>query len=115
MKEKTGINPSVFALALGIFLLICIMVSSAAVPIVIAIACYLVPAYFTFDAMETKEAEDDIRFMTYWIVFAILEVLSPIITLLLSPGFYALARIALTVASIHPSVNLSGKIYHQVL
>ena len=51
IKQKTGFNPSVCFLALGIFLLICIMISSAAVPIVIAIACYLVPAYFSFVAM----------------------------------------------------------------
>ena len=115
VKEKTGVNPSVLGLALGIFLLICVLVSSSAVPLVVGVGCYLVPGYFTFVAMESHDREDDIRFLTYWIVFSTLEVLSPIVTLILSPGFYAIARIALTGASIHPSINLSGKIYHQIM
>ena len=70
VEEKTKLKPSVIALALILFLGIVIVISEASA-FVTGIACFLIPAYFSFLALESLEKEDDKKYLTYWIIFSI--------------------------------------------
>ena len=42
--------------------------------LVTSIVCYLVPGYLSFLALESKDKDDDIRYLNYWIIFSLAEV-----------------------------------------
>ena len=115
VKEKTGVNPSIICLVLGTILLICLVLSPTAVPLVTAVTCFLLPAYFTVMAIESEGDEDDIKYLVYWIMFGVLEVFSPIATLMIDPVYYSITRAVIVAVLIHPETNLSGIIYHNLI
>lgn len=110
IKEKTGLRPSQVALALVVFLTVILFIAQAST-FIVAIACFLVPAYFSFLSLETHEKEDDIKYLTYWVVFALFEVVSPLFHWMLGGFIYTFLRVGLTVACLHPQINLANKLY----
>jgi receptor expression-enhancing protein 5/6 len=114
IEEKTKVKPSVFALALIVFLLVIIIISEAS-SFVIGIACFLVPGYFSFLALETWDKGDDKKYLTYWIVFSVTEVISPIFGLILTPTVLTVIRVLITIGLLHPQLNLSMKLYDEFI
>lgn len=48
-------------------------------------------------------------------VFAICEVIAPLFLWIMGGFFYTIFRVALTVACLHPQINLSQQIYNQAV
>lgn len=92
---------------------IIVALTSNATGIVVSLTCCLIPAYFTFVALESPNSEDNIKYLTYWILFAGIELVSPVLSLVLSSLLYVFLRIGLTVALLHPSLNMTVKIYRE--
>jgi len=71
IKEKTGVKVSVIALALSFFtILLSLFVDISG--FVVAIVCAIIPIIFSFKSLENaKSSRDNIRYMTYWVVFAL--------------------------------------------
>lgn len=114
MEEKTKLKPSVIALSLIVFLTIVIIVAEASA-FVVGVACFLIPAYFSFIALESLDKEDDKKFLTYWIIFSISEVISPIFNWIFTPTFFTIGRVLLTIVLLHPQINLSVKLYESYI
>jgi len=74
-----------------------------------------VPAYFTFVVLETQDSRGLQKYLIYWIIYAIFEVISPLMTLLLPSTLYILLRIAITFALLHPESPLANKLYDSII
>ena len=79
--------------------------------LVTGIVCYIAPAYLSFLALESIDKEDDIKYLNYWVIFAMTEVSTPLIKLLLNKFFYMIFRVVFTLLLLHPKTNLSVVIY----
>lgn len=101
VERKLGVKPSALTIAIITFLLIVTLISNAT-NLVIAIGCCCVPIYFTFIALEGRNMEGLKKYLIYWIIYAIMEVIGPLLLYLLSSTLYILVRIALAVALLHP-------------
>ena len=80
-----------------------------------SIICYLIPAYLSFIALETTEKEDDIRYLTYWIIFSIVEVSTPLFRLFFNKFIYMIIRISITLVLLHPLSNITSLIYNNFI
>ena len=80
-----------------------------------SIICYLIPAYLSFIALETTEKEDDIRYLTYWIIFSIVEVSTPLFRLFFNKFVYMIIRISITLVLLHPLSNITSLIYNNFI
>lgn len=114
IKEKTHLRPSQLAFAIIVFLSIVLIVAQAST-LVTCIGCFLIPAYFSFISLEAHDHDKDVKYLTYWVVFAVTEVFSFIFQWLFGPTVYSLLRVALTVALLHPQLELSKKVYHNFI
>lgn len=75
----------------------------------------MVPAYLSFLALESVDKEDDVKYLTYWIIFSIAEVSTPLFKILLSSFVYSYFRIILTLLLLHPLTGFSNKIYYKLV
>lgn len=114
ITDKTGLRLSQLALALIVFLTVVLFIAEAST-FIVGIACFLVPAYFSFLSLETHNKDDDIKYLTYWVIFALTEVISPLFHWLLGGFVYTFIRVGVTVACLHPQVDLSRKFYFNVI
>lgn len=69
IQKYLGVKPSSFVIALITFIIIVALTSNAA-RLLVSLVCCLIPAYFTFVSLESHDPEDDIKYLTYWIIFA---------------------------------------------
>lgn len=112
IEEKTKLKPS-WALLLSLGLLVLFSPLLNTYGIVISLICYLVPAYLSFIALESTDKEDDIRYLTYWIIFSVAEVFSPFLRLFFNKFMYMAIRVLLSVALLHPLSNATSTIYNR--
>lgn len=75
----------------------------------------MIPAYFSFNSLESHNHSKDVKYLTYWVVFSVTEIVSFIFEWMLGSTIYSLARVALTVAMLHPQIELSQKIYYNFI
>jgi receptor expression-enhancing protein 5/6 len=70
IEEKYKIKPSVVLLIAFVLLLLLSPILNTH-SLLTSIVCYLIPAYLSFIALESTDKEDDIRYLTYWIIFSL--------------------------------------------
>lgn len=107
-------KPSAVIIALLVFLLIVTLISNAT-SIVIAVGCCCVPAYLTFTVIESQEWDAIKKYLVYWIIYAILEVIGPILAFIMPATLYVIVRIGIAVAIIHPESSIGLKIYDDLI
>lgn len=70
IQEKTGQKPStIIVLSLAVLVLFALLFDIST--FVISVVCCLVPAFESFLALESPAEDDDIKYLTYWIVFSL--------------------------------------------
>ncbi len=70
ISRKTKTEPQVIiAGAVGVFALLCLLPFLG--NLLTTAVCFLLPAYFTFKAIESADQADDNRLLTYWIIFGL--------------------------------------------
>jgi hypothetical protein len=89
-----------------VFLLIVTFISNAT-SLVVGVGCCVVPAYFTFIVLESGQKDTLKKYLVYWIFYAVLEFICPVLLYLLPSVGYILIRIAITVALLHPESTLA--------
>jgi len=114
IETKYKVKPSYVLLGLFAILLILSPILNTH-SLLTSIICYLIPAYLSFIALESTDKEDDIRYLTYWIIFSLAEVGTPFLRFFLSSFFYMTFRIALTIVLLHPLSDLSLKVYNNLV
>lgn len=104
-------KPSLAAIGLFVVLLVLSPLLNTH-SLITSIICYLIPAYLSFQALESTDKEDDIRYLNYWILFSLAEVFTPFLRLFFNKFFYMIFRIAVTFLLLHPLSNFSVKCYN---
>jgi len=112
IEEKYKVKPSALLL-IGFVVLLVLTPLLNTHSILTSIVCYLIPAYLSFLALESTDKEDDIRYLTYWIVFSAAEVGTPLLKLFFNKFTYMTFRILLTLALLHPNSPLASLIYNK--
>jgi hypothetical protein len=97
-----------------VFLIIVTLISSATT-LVVGIGCVVAPAYFTFLVLETNNKKAVKRYLIYWMIYAIMELVSPLLILLLPSAIYIVIRIAIAVLLLHPESPAAEQVYERVL
>ena len=80
-----------------------------------AIGCCLAPAYFSFLILESSDTDSYRKYLLYWIIYALLEVIAPLLTKMLPSLVYILLRIGIAVGLLHPESSVAGQIYDKIL
>ncbi|MBS1890244.1 MAG: TB2/DP1/HVA22 family protein [Actinobacteria bacterium] len=110
VEAKTKVKPSFIALGIAILLLLLLAVFSLD-KLVLCIAAYVVPAYFTLLTMQSQNKEGQIRYLVYWASFSVAEILNPVGTLVLGTHLWVITRVGLVVALLNPRIDGAWRIY----
>lgn len=114
VEEKTKLKPSyLFLIIFALLLLLSPILRTHG--IMTSLVCYLVPAYLSFLALESVDKEDDIRYLTYWIVFSLAEVGTPLLRLFFNKFTYMTFRILVTLILLHPQSPAASLIYNKAV
>jgi receptor expression-enhancing protein 5/6 len=84
--------------------------------LMVDLAGFVYPAYMSFKALDTPDPQDDIQWLTYWVVFAsfsIIEQTFGFITNYIPMYFYL--KIAFFVWLYHPQFKGASVLYSKVL
>lgn len=114
IEEKTKVKPSVLLLIVFVLLLLLSPIFKTHT-IMTSLVCYLIPAYLSFLALESKDKEDDIRYLTYWIIFSVAEVGTPLLRLFFNRFTYMVFRIFITLVLLHPESPACSLIYNKAV
>ena len=115
LESKTGIQRKYLAggVILAVFLALFLKIAEN---LVCNIFGFLYPAYQSIKAIESKETDDDTRFLTYWVVyssFSILEIFADV--LLFWVPFYYLLKCAFLLWCMHPNSRGTDFIYQKLI
>lgn len=114
IEAKYKVKPSVVLLIVFVVLLILSPILNTH-NILTSIVCYLIPAYLSFIALESTDKEDDIRYLTYWIIFSLVEVSTPFFRLFFNKFIYMTMRVLITVILLHPLSNIASLLYNNFI
>ncbi|XP_011497835.1 PREDICTED: receptor expression-enhancing protein 5-like [Ceratosolen solmsi marchali] len=73
-ERKTGVDRLYIFVALLIFLAIYLIIGIGQ-QLVSNVIGFMYPAYSSMKAIESKQANDDTKWLTYWVVFAVLTII----------------------------------------
>ena len=95
--------------------MIIVTLISNATSLVVAIGCVVAPAYFTFLVLETSNKQAVKKYLIYWMIYGVMELISPLFIFLLPSAIYITLRIAITVLLLHPESPAAEKVYEYVI
>jgi receptor expression-enhancing protein 5/6 len=78
--------------------------------------CFLIPAYKSYKAKESKEADDDGKWLTYWIVVSFFFAADDLIRkILFFVPYWGIVRIVVMILLYNPTSDGAGLIYSKIL
>ena len=108
-----GVKPSVAGLGVS-FMIIILVIFSVAGSLIMAIVGFLIPALFTLRAI-TLKGQEDVKYLTYWVMYALTEVATPLITLLIPEAYWLSLRTMIVILLLHPKFEGAKTLYSQVI
>jgi hypothetical protein len=114
VEVRTKLRPSQIALAVAVVLTLALLLFQTAA-LVLSVSCFVVPGYFSLGCLNSNDPHLNAKYLTYWVVFSVTEVVGFVPEYFMGTVIYVLVRILLTVALLHPSVDLAPKIYMKVI
>ena len=115
ISQKTKVKPFILVFAFLVMLVILAFTPLGGNALTTLIA-FLLPAFKTFEALETEQREDDAELLTYWIVFGLIYSLDELFRYFLAfIPFYHVFRCALLIAIYSPQVNGAQIIYQKAV
>jgi receptor expression-enhancing protein 5/6 len=77
---------------------------------------FLYPAYASFKAIDSSDPNDDTQWLTYWVIFAIFNLLESTLSFLVTwIPFYFLIKLAFLVWLYHPTTSGAVVVYSSVV
>jgi receptor expression-enhancing protein 5/6 len=77
---------------------------------------FIYPAYMSFKSLETKELDDDKIWLTYWVIYAILNIYRITLgTVLKIIPFYDIIRLIFYIYLFHPKTQGAVVIYDLII
>lgn len=71
--------------------------------LIVTFACYIVPGYHSYKSLESGDVKKVTKYLTYWIVLSLVELLFMALTSVFDAYFiFALIRAFLTLVLLHP-------------
>merc|ERR1711982_81219 len=115
-EDQTGYSKVYFLFAIK-FLIITFLYVIGGGKLISDPTCFAYPAYMSFKAIDTIETlEDDIQWLTYWIVFSFMSFLETYATAIISfVPFYFGFKIMFMIWLYHPKYQGASLVYKQVL
>jgi hypothetical protein len=101
ITAKYRVKPSFVALGLCMLIAILLLLSRAD-RLIVCFTGSIIPAYFTFLALEHLRRQMVLKYLTYWAVFVIMEVASPFIVFIIPAHFWVFTRLLLTIWLLNP-------------
>lgn len=117
MENRTKLPKSYLAIGAGFVYLLLIFINVGGIGEILAnIAGFVVPAYFSLIAVKSSSKEDDTQLLTYWIVFAFLNVIEfwSKAILYLVPFYWFIKTIFLLYLAL-PQTNGANVVYKMVI
>lgn len=104
-EEKTKVKRSQLALA-GAAALAFFGFILCGMGLIASLVGFLYPAYASFKALETKQQDDDKKWLTYWVVYGLFSIIEHFTDLILFwLPFYFEMKIALLIWCMYPSAH----------
>ena len=98
-----------YAMYLGV---VCVMLGIGATYITVAIGVAY-PVFMSFIALESKGGDDDKQWLTYWVVFGILNIIDNMAGFILSfIPFYFFLKLCFLIFLMHPSTQGATMVYN---
>mmetsp|Transcript_2360 Transcript_2360/g.3464 ORF Transcript_2360/g.3464 Transcript_2360/m.3464 type:complete len:180 (+) Transcript_2360:64-603(+) len=115
VEEKTGYSKVYFFLALLAVLSLIIYIVGGT-KLITDLFSFVYPAYMSFKAIDSPDSNQDIQWLTYWVVFAFFSIIESVASFLtdLIP-FYFVIKLAFFIWLYHPKFLGAGVLYGQVL
>ncbi|OAO13874.1 receptor expression-enhancing protein 5-like protein [Blastocystis sp. ATCC 50177/Nand II] len=113
LSNKAGIRKCYIAVILLFYIVVCILLILG-VRVFLNLIAFIYPAYASLDCIITKNTEEHVKWMTYWILFAVTAVLECSVIGTTIP-FFSFSRCVFLVACYLPQINLAKTIYDQLL
>ena len=89
ISQKTKAEPQMIIVGvIGVFALFCLLPFLG--NLLTTTVCFLLPAYYTFKAIESADQADDNRLLTYWIIFGLVYSMDELFRSILGfiPGYH---------------------------
>ena len=115
LSTKTKLKPSIIVTALLAILFI-LMLTPLGGNLLTTVLAFLLPAFRTFEALESEKREDDAELLTYWIVFGLIYSLDELFRYVLAfIPFYHVIRYGLLIALYIPQINGAQVVYRRII
>ena len=115
ISQKTKLKPSILVFAFLVLLVILAFTPIGGNAVTTLIA-FLLPAFRTFEALESEQRKDDAELLTYWIVFGLIYSLDELFRYFLAfIPFYHVFRCAILIAIYSPQINGAQVIYQKAV
>lgn len=114
LSKKAKVQPNIILIAgVGLLVLLCIPVLLGT--LLTTMTMFLFPAYDTFKAIESKNAAEQNRLLTYWMVFGTIFALDQTVRFVFSfLPFFHLVRFVILMVFYSKSINGADYVYQYI-
>jgi len=116
LEQRTQIPKAYAALGTGVLLCLLIFINALALPVSNLIG-WALPAYLSFRAIETPGTQDDVQWLTYWVVFGFfnfVETFALRVVLYYLPFYFAFKTVFILWLQL-PQFRGAQTMYHAVI
>lgn len=115
LQQKTGIDSTLIVCGAAVFVFGLIILNVGG-QLLVNLIGFVYPAYQSFKAIESAHKEDDVQWLTYWVVFAVLNLIEFFADIILYwlPFYYAFKTILVLWLSL-PAFNGASLVYKQAI
>jgi receptor expression-enhancing protein 5/6 len=115
IEKKTG-YPKAYFFLLGCVTLGLMLFVLGGAKLITDLVSFVYPAYMSFKAIDSGNADDDTQWLTYWVVFSFISIIESCATFLVEfIPFYFAIKVSFFVWLYHPKFKGAGLVYSQVI
>jgi receptor expression-enhancing protein 5/6 len=110
--KKAGVRPAYLVVGFAAFVVLFFLVTSDALCNLVG---FVYPMYASMKAIKSTTKEDDTQWLTYWVIYALFNVIESITSILLCwIPFYFYVKIAFLIFLMHPTTKGAQKIFEMI-